>query len=86
MRAAEILGMGQEFVADFYTAWGFAGHWDGRGDKINLIVFPYWLVPALQWATSTRDPMASGHGYAQNIMNWSPMFSPDGRAGLGSHR
>ena len=81
VRAAEILGMGREFVADFYTAWGFAGHWDGHGDKINLIVFPYWLVPALQWATATRDPMASGHGYAQNIMNWSPMVA--GADGLG---
>ena len=78
VRAAEILGMGKEFVLNFYTAWGFAGHWDGHGDRVNLIVFPYWLVPALQWATSTRDPMASGHGYAQNIMNWSPMFSGDG--------
>ena len=79
VRAAEILGMGQDFVADFYTAWGFAGHWDGHGDKINLIVFPYWLVSALQWATATHDPMASGHGYAQNIMNWSPMVAgPDG--------
>jgi len=78
VRAAEILQMGQSIVPEFYTAWGFAGHWDGHGDKINLIVFPYWLVPALQWATSTRDPMASGHGYAQNIMNWSPMFSPEG--------
>jgi aldehyde:ferredoxin oxidoreductase len=76
VRAAEILGMGREFVSDFYTAWGFAGHWDGHGDKINIIVFPFWLVPALQWAVGTRDPMASGHGYAQNIMNWSPMFSP----------
>ena len=79
VRAAEILGMGREFIDDYYTAWGFAGHWDGHGDKINMIVFPYWLVPALQWATSTRDPMASGHGYAQNIMNWSPMVAgPDG--------
>jgi aldehyde:ferredoxin oxidoreductase len=77
VRAAEILGVGREYVADFYTAWGFAGHWDGHGDRANLIVFPYWLVPALQWATATRDPMASGHGYAQNIMNWSPMFSPE---------
>ncbi len=75
VRAAQILGIGQKFVADYYTAWGFAGHWDGHGDKINIIVFPYWLVPALQWATSTRDPMASGHGYAQNIMNWSPMVA-----------
>ena len=77
VRAAKLLGMGEELVPKFFTAWGFAGHWDGHGDKINLIVFPYWLVTALQWAMSTRDPMASGHGYAQNIMNWSPMFSPD---------
>ena len=61
-----------------YTAWGFAGHWDAHGDKINVVIYPYWLVTALQWATSTRDPLSSGHGYAQNIMNWSPMFSPDG--------
>ena len=81
VRAAHILGMGERYIDDFYTAWGFAGHWDGHGDKINLIVFPFWLVPALQWATATRDPMASGHGYAQNIMNWSPMFS--GEDGLG---
>jgi aldehyde:ferredoxin oxidoreductase len=77
VRAAKILGVGEELVGDYYTAWGFAGHWDGRGDKINIIVFPYWLVTALQWAMDTRDPMASGHGYAQNIMNWSPMWTPD---------
>ncbi|MCL6429267.1 MAG: hypothetical protein K6V36_00225 [Anaerolineae bacterium] len=76
VRAARILGMGEELIPDFYTAWGFAGHWDGRGDRANLIVFPYWLVTALQWAVSTRDPMSSGHGYAQNIMMWSPMRSP----------
>jgi len=81
VRAARILGVGEELIPEFFTAWGFAGHWDGHGDKINIIVFPYWLVTALQWAMGTRDPMASGHGYAQNIMNWSPMFSPDG--GLG---
>jgi aldehyde:ferredoxin oxidoreductase len=80
VRAAEILNMGRELIEEFFTAWGFAGHWDGRGDKANLIVFPYWLVTALQWATSTRDPMASGHGYAQNIMNWSPLVA--GQDGL----
>jgi len=77
VRAANVLGMGEELIPEFYTAWGFAGHWDGRGDKINLVIFPYWLVTALQWATSTRDPLASGHGYAQNVMNWSPMRSPN---------
>jgi aldehyde:ferredoxin oxidoreductase len=40
-------------------------------------VFPYWLVTALQWAVNTRDPLSSGHGYAQNVMNWSPLKSPD---------
>ncbi len=77
MRAATILGMGENLIPDYFTAWGFAGHWDGRGDKINVIIFPYWLVTALQWAVGTRDPMASGHGYAQNIMNWSPMEAPE---------
>ncbi len=80
VRAAKILGLGEELVPEFYTAWGFAGHWDGHGDKINVVIFPYWLVTALQWAMSTRDPMSSGHGYAQNIMNWSLMRSP--REGL----
>jgi aldehyde:ferredoxin oxidoreductase len=78
LRAAEILGLGQELISEYYTAWGFAGHWDAHGDKINVVIYPYWLVTALQWAMSTRDPLSSGHGYAQNIMNWSPMFSPDG--------
>ncbi len=73
VRAARILGIGEDLIPQFYTAWGFAGHWDGRGDRSNLIIFPYWLVTALQWAVGTRDPMSSGHGYAQNIMMWSPM-------------
>ncbi len=81
VRAAAILGMGEDLLREYYTAWGFAAHWDGHGDRANLIVFPFWLVPALQWAVDTRDPMSSGHGYAQNIMMWSPMRSP--QDGLG---
>jgi hypothetical protein len=27
------------------------------------IVFPYWVVSALQWLCDTRDPFGSGHGY-----------------------
>ncbi|MHB1295608.1 MAG: aldehyde ferredoxin oxidoreductase N-terminal domain-containing protein [Anaerolineae bacterium] len=77
VRAAEILGVGQDIIREYYTAWGYAGHWDGRGDFVNVIVFPYWLVPAIQWAVDTRDPMASGHGYAQNVMLWSPMGPSD---------
>jgi aldehyde:ferredoxin oxidoreductase len=73
VRAAMSLGIGQELIPEFYTAWGFAGHWDGRGDRSNIVIFPYWLVTALQWAVGTRDPMSSGHGYAQNIMMWSPI-------------
>jgi aldehyde:ferredoxin oxidoreductase len=77
VRAAEILGTGTELIPEYFTAWGFAGHWDGHGDRINRIVFPYWLVTALQWAVNTRDPLSSGHGYAQNVMNWSTLKSPD---------
>ena len=73
VRAAEILGVGQGLIPEYYAAWGFAGHWDGRGDHSNYVVFPYWLVAAIQWAMSTRDPLSSGHGYVQNIMRWSPL-------------
>ena len=75
VRAAKILGVGEEFIPRFYAAWGFAGHWDGR--VCNRIVFPYWLVSALQWAMASRDPMGNGHGYAQNVMGWSPIGSPN---------
>ena len=76
VRASEILGLGQEIVKRYYLAWGYAGHWDGHGDKINYIFFPYWLVSALQWAFDTRDPISSAHGYGQNIMGWSKVCSP----------
>ena len=80
VRAAQILGFGEEFVQDYFTAWGFAAHWDGRGDRSNVIVFPYWLVTALQWAVSTRDPLSSGHGYAEGVM-WQCPIRTD--AGIG---
>ncbi|NLG27058.1 MAG: hypothetical protein GX557_04055 [Chloroflexi bacterium] len=76
VRAAHTLGMGVDLLPAHYAAWGYSGHWDGRGDHANLVVYPYWLVTAIQWAMATRDPMSSGHGYAQNIMMWSPMRSP----------
>jgi len=80
VRAARILGFGEKFLSEFYPAWGYAGHWDGHGDKINHIYFPFWLVAALQWATDVRDPISSAHGYVQNVMGWSKTCSPD--AGL----
>ena len=81
VRAAEILGIGEELIPEFYAAWGFAGHWDGHADRGNVIIFPYWLVTALQWAVCTRDPLSSGHGYAQNVMRWSSERA-DGGGGL----
>jgi aldehyde:ferredoxin oxidoreductase len=71
VRAAKILGVGGAFISEFYPAWGSAGHWDGH--IANILIFPYWLVSALQWAVSTRDPMSNGHGYAQNVTRWSPI-------------
>ncbi len=77
VRAARRLGLGLDLVEEFYPARGYAGHWDGHGDRINRVFFPFWIVSALQWALDTRDPISSAHGYAQNIMGWSPYCSPD---------
>lgn len=79
-RAPALLGYGEELAQPLYAGWGYAGHWDGHGDHANDVVYPFWLVTALQWAVDVRDPLNSGHGYVQNVMNWSPIVSPD--AGL----
>ena len=73
VRAAAVLGMGEEFLPRSYTAWGYAGHWDGHASMGNRLVFPFWVVSALQWMTDTRDPYSSSHGYVQNVMRWSPL-------------
>jgi len=76
-RAPALLGFGEDVIKPLYAAWGYAGHWDGHGDHANPIIYPFWLVTALQWAVDVRDPLASGHGYGQVIMNWSPMVNPE---------
>ncbi len=76
VRASRELGIGNERLGQLFPAWGYAGHWDGHGDHINYVFFPYWVVSALQWAIDTRDPISSAHGYAQNIMGWSRICSP----------
>ncbi|MBN1356743.1 hypothetical protein JXA40_10825 [bacterium] len=76
LRAVDRLGFGKERAELLFPAWGYAGHWDGHGDRINRIFFPFWLVSALQWAMDTRDPISSGHGYVQNIMGWCREHSP----------
>lgn len=77
IRAAKRLNLGEEFLVNYFPAWGYAGHWDGHGDHINYIFYPYWIVSALQWAMDTRDPISSAHGYTQNIMNWCKVRSPE---------
>jgi aldehyde:ferredoxin oxidoreductase len=72
-RAAQVLHVGEDLVRRYYTGWGYAGHWDGHGCWANHLVFPYWLVSALQWATDTRDPIPSGHGYTWYNMYFSPL-------------
>ena len=77
VRASENLGIGRRQIRKLFPAWGYAGHWDGHGDRINYVFFPYWLVSAVQWAVDTRDPISSAHGYAQNNMGWSKICSPE---------
>ncbi|MEA3407411.1 MAG: aldehyde ferredoxin oxidoreductase N-terminal domain-containing protein [Chloroflexota bacterium] len=72
-RAAVNLDMGPDLARRHYTGWGYGGHWDGHADWLNYLVFPYWIVSALQWSTDTRDPYSSSHGYVQNIMRWAPL-------------
>jgi aldehyde:ferredoxin oxidoreductase len=76
-RAPDLLGYGQELAEPLFTAWGSAGHWDGHGDRGNRIVYPFWLVPALQWAVDVRDPFSSAHGYTMLTMHWSPFLNPE---------
>ncbi len=70
-------GIGEQEYRRYYPAWGYAGHWDGHGDFINRIFFPFWIVSAVQWAVDTRDPISSGHGYVQNVMGWCREHSPE---------
>jgi aldehyde:ferredoxin oxidoreductase len=65
--AARNLGLGQELAGDRYPGWGHAAHCDPFG--WGKVVFPYWLVSAMQWMCDTRDPFNSGHGYlwAQSV-------------------
>ncbi len=78
LRASLQLGMGQDLARRYYNGWGFGGHWDGHACWSNYLVYPYWLVSALQWSTDTRDPYSSSHGYVQNIMRWSPLADHPG--------
>ncbi|MCP4219010.1 MAG: hypothetical protein GY765_30530 [bacterium] len=42
------------------AAWGYAGHWSGRGIHSGLR-YPWYLTRALPWMTGTRDPMDDTH-------------------------
>jgi aldehyde:ferredoxin oxidoreductase len=59
--AARSLHLGEELARDRYPGWGHAAHCDPFG--WGGVIFPYWLVSALQWLADTRDPFNSGHGY-----------------------
>jgi aldehyde:ferredoxin oxidoreductase len=60
-RAARSLHLGEHLAQDRYPGWGYSSHCDGR--EGGRVVFPYWVVSALQWLCDTRDPFGSGHGY-----------------------
>jgi hypothetical protein len=73
-----VLHLGEDLVQDRYPGWGYSSHCDGR--EGGRIVFPYWVVSALQWLCDTRDPFGSGHGYL-----WAA-GAADRAAGLGIPR
>ncbi len=59
--ASRALGLGEHLAQRRYPGWGYASHGDSlEGGRVT---FPYWLVPALQWMSDSRDPFNSGHGY-----------------------
>jgi aldehyde:ferredoxin oxidoreductase len=76
--ASRALHLGEDLARDRYPGWGYTCHCDSREGA--RIVFPYWLVPALQWLCDTRDPFGSGFGYL-----WSH-FAADRAAGWTSAR
>jgi aldehyde:ferredoxin oxidoreductase len=59
--AANSLRLGQDLARQRYPGWGYTSHCDPFG--WGEVTFPFWLVPALQWLSDTRDPFNSGHGY-----------------------
>jgi aldehyde:ferredoxin oxidoreductase len=69
--AARALGLGEELARGRYPGWGYNAHCDGR--EGGRLTFPFWLVPALQWLSDTRDPFNSGHGYlwAAGASDWA---------------
>lgn len=77
LRAADILKIGKKEASEFWAPYGYTGHWDGRGDRINPIFFPVWIVAAIQLATDTRDPFSSSHGYVAGVSLWSNVLKWD---------
>ncbi|HUT19919.1 MAG TPA: aldehyde ferredoxin oxidoreductase N-terminal domain-containing protein [Anaerolineae bacterium] len=59
--AARQLHLGEDLARQRYPGWGYGAHCDGR--EGGRLVYPYWIVSALQWLADTRDPFGSGHGY-----------------------
>ena len=70
--AAKASGMGEDIAASLYPGWGHPNHWDGRNGWD--LPFPYWVAPALQWMSDTRDPISSGHGSLRGMRSARPAW------------
>ena len=57
-----------------HAAWGYAGHWSGRGIH-SVLEFPDYLIQALTWMTATRDPEDDTHIRAKD--QWMNAFRKD---------
>ena len=57
LRASLNLNLGPDLARRYYNGWGFGGHWDGHACWSNYLVYPFWLVSALQWCYGHARPL-----------------------------
>lgn len=52
---------------------GQTSHWNGHWGTGGSPMFPFWLVPVLQWCVDTRDPASDAtHQYTEHVLRYLP--------------
>jgi aldehyde:ferredoxin oxidoreductase len=80
-RAADALNLTS--IATTTHKHGYGPHWDGRHQQ--LIHYPVWVVSAMLWALTGKDPYNSAHGYVRFyptfVKEWAPSGIGSGKDG-----